>query len=55
LRDEQVRREHYEVEADKKEDCRRQYFTEFAQNPGADPTRDSGRYPSRLGRSAVIV
>jgi hypothetical protein len=55
LGDEEIRREHNEVKTDKKENCRRQYFTEFVQKPVADPTRDPVRYPDRRGESAVIM
>jgi hypothetical protein len=44
LRDKQVCREHDEVEADKKEDCRRQDLQPFVQNPSADPVRDAERF-----------
>jgi hypothetical protein len=38
----QVRRQHNQVEADKKKDCRRQHFTEFAQKEGACPMHKPG-------------
>jgi hypothetical protein len=45
LGDEEIRRENNEVEADKKEYCRRQYFKEFVQKPGANPTYGPGSHP----------
>jgi hypothetical protein len=35
LSDEEIARQHDKVEVDKKEDCRRNYFQQLVQKPGA--------------------
>jgi hypothetical protein len=55
LGDEEMAGHHDKVEAHEKEDCRRQYFTEFMQKPSTDPMGDPGRYPDRLRRRAFII